>query len=183
MKKKTIISVISVFVLAILLINYLDNQDKNKMLVRHGFKDMEMKEIIESLDKGFAKGTPLQAAITPTHLELSDENNNYRYSYKDEMFYLSFAPYIKDTHPCFNHVPTSCQGELTNKKMSVQVVDYQNNVVFADTVETQDNGFAGIWLPRGIEGVISVSYDNKTSSIPISTSKDAGTCLTKLRLI
>jgi len=43
---------------------------------------------------------------------------------------------------------------------------------------TMANGFVGVWLPRNIDGFVSVSYDGKVAQAPISTYAGSNTCLT-----
>lgn len=184
MKKKFILfGMLAAFALSIVLINTLDKEDKKDFLTLHGFENMSTREVINTLDKGQHKSGNLLAQISSKNLVIEDVFNKYTYSYKDEPFYLSIAPYIDNTHPCFDHVPTSCQGELVNKDITVQVINDKNEVVYSENTKTLDNGFAGIWLPRNMKGTISVQYDGKVAVQDISTFSTDGTCLTDLRLI
>ena len=52
-----------------------------------------------------------------------------------------------------------------------------------DTLTTFDNGFVGIWLPRGMTGDITVEHEGRRATAPVSTANsDDLTCLTSLRL-
>ena len=52
-----------------------------------------------------------------------------------------------------------------------------------ETLTSFDNGFIGLWLPKGIEAELSVQYEGKSASAGISTiSDDDATCLTTLQL-
>lgn len=67
------------------------------------------------------------------------------------------------------------QVTVTDRATGATVVD--------DDVTTFDNGFVGIWLPRGLDGEITVEHDGRRATAPISTSNpDDLTCLTSLRL-
>ena len=66
--------------------------------------------------------------------------------------YVSAAPYQSQTHDCYYHSPTGCLGELRNADVAVTVTDTATGEVIVDEdTRTLDNGFVGIWLPRGIE--------------------------------
>ncbi|MGC5617737.1 CueP family metal-binding protein, partial [Georgenia sp. Z1491] len=51
-----------------------------------------------------------------------------------------------------------------------------------DEMTTFDNGFAGFWLPRDVEGTIEITYDGLTGTADFSTTDDGATCLTDLQL-
>lgn len=50
------------------------------------------------------------------------------------------------------------------------------------TLTTYDNGFIGLWLPRGIHATLTVSTEDRTAKQDISTRLDDPTCLTALQL-
>ncbi|MFS4491238.1 CueP family metal-binding protein, partial [Dietzia kunjamensis] len=47
---------------------------------------------------------------------------------------------------------------------------------------TYDNGFLGLWLPRGITATLTIDHDGRTATAPISTGDDDLTCLTTMQL-
>ncbi|SDL66805.1 CueP family metal-binding protein [Tessaracoccus oleiagri] len=100
----------------------------------------------------------------------------------EDEFYLSIAPYVSRTHPCGFHSLTTCVGELRSAELDVTIVDDAGATVFEGAVTTQDNGFAGLWLPRDITGRITVEYDGRSATGPVSTGADAETCETDLEL-
>lgn len=99
-------------------------------------------------------------------------------------FYVSFAPYVSRTHDCHFHSLTTCVGELQNAEVSVKITDdATGEVLVDDSLTTFDNGFVGLWLPRGIDATVTVEHDGKTASSPITTKgDDAATCVTTLHL-
>ena len=99
-------------------------------------------------------------------------------------FYVSFAPYVSRTHDCHFHSLTTCVGELQNAEVSVKITDdATGEVLVDDSLTTFDNGFVGLWLPRGIDATVTVEHDGKTASSPITTQgDDAATCVTTLHL-
>ena len=99
-------------------------------------------------------------------------------------FYLSFSPYVNSSHECYFHSLTTCVGELQNAEVSVKITDdATGEVLVDDSLTTFDNGFVGLWLPRGIDATVTVEHDGKTASSPITTKgDDAATCVTTLHL-
>ncbi|MCG7258654.1 MULTISPECIES: CueP family metal-binding protein [unclassified Corynebacterium] len=88
-------------------------------------------------------------------------------------------------HHCYYHSPTGCLGELRNADVAVTVTDATTGETIVDEeLRTLDNGFVGIWLPRGIETSISITHDGQTVTSELSTvGDDAQTCLTTMRLV
>lgn len=80
-----------------------------------------------------------------------------------------------------DHVP----GELRNREVTVDVVDSSSGEILGEgTRTTHDNGFLGLWLPRGIAAELTVTLDALTGSASISTQSDDDlTCLTSLQLV
>ena len=94
------------------------------------------------------------------------------------------APYVDQTHDCFNHSLTTCTGELASTDVQVQIVNQTNgNVLVGETRTTFENGFTGFWLPRNIEGTLRITYDGKTAETDFTTNQDAPTCLTTIQLV
>lgn len=102
----------------------------------------------------------------------------------EDRFYLSVAPYIEQTHECYFHSLTTCTGELQNADVHVTVTDATSGeVVLDEDLTTEANGFVGIWLPRGIEANLTVTYEDASATTAISTVTDSdATCLTTMQL-
>lgn len=100
----------------------------------------------------------------------------------DDQFYLSFAPYVSQTHDCFYHSLTTCVGEIQNEDVDVQIVSSDGEVLVDETMTTYDNGFVGVWLPADIEATLTVEYDGKTGTAEIATGEQDPTCLTTLQV-
>ena len=77
---------------------------------------------------------------------------------------------------------TGCQGELVNEKVRVKIVDKNGKNIVDKEVVTYSNGFFGLWLPKNIEGTITVYYGEKSASTAITTFNNSETCLTTLKL-
>ncbi|MEG0262826.1 MAG: copper-binding periplasmic metallochaperone CueP [Citrobacter sp.] len=151
-------------------------------LAEHGLSGKSVEQIVETIDQS-PQNRPLSysASITSTELKLSSGDQIYTLPLGDK-FYLSFAPYEWQTHPCFNHSLSGCQGEMPEKVFNVKVMDNKGEVVVQKAMKSGRNGFVGLWLPRNMAGTIAVSYNGKTAEYPIKTMQDSQTCLTTLQL-
>ena len=123
------------------------------------------------------------ASVRPDELQLVSGRQDASLPIPEDRFYLSVAPYVDQTHDCFYHSLTTCQGELGAEAVEVRIVDTTTGEVLVDETRTTfANGFVGFWLPRDIEGTLEVAHDGKVGRTPISTDTEAPTCLTTLRL-
>lgn len=157
-------------------------QSDAEFLAAHGLAGKTTEQMVEAIDGSpQARPLPYNAGITSTELKLSDGTQQFRYPLGDK-FYLSFAPYLTQTHPCFNHSLSGCRGELANTPFDVKVTDKSGNVLMQKKMTSHANGFVGVWLPRDMEGTIEVSYQGKTATAPIATHTSSQTCLTTLQL-
>jgi len=100
----------------------------------------------------------------------------------EDKFYLSFAPYITQTHPCGTHSLSSCQGELVNQTVNVIITDGKGNVIINSDMTTMENGFVGVWLPRNMNATVEVLYNGLTAQTAFTTFSESNTCLTTLPL-
>lgn len=157
------------------------------LVVEHDLQGLEAREVIDRLEATPVSERPtgLIASVQPEAVLLSDaEGNEERLPLPEDAFYLSVAPYLEQTHECHFHSLTTCRGELGNEDVTVRVVsDKDGSVVLDQTVRTQDNGFAGLWLPANMQSAtLTVEYEGRRASTPITTGADAPTCLTTLQL-
>ena len=177
MKKKAIIAGIVILIGSY----FLFSKPKDPFLERNGFNNLSLEEIVESLESN-RNETGLEAGILGDRLEMTDSIGSYTMKIPKDKFYLSVAPYINQTHPCANHSLTGCQGEFINKKVKVKISDKNSKVIIDKEVTTYKNGFFGLWLPKNIEGTITVNYEGKSASTTITTYNNSETCLTTLKL-
>jgi hypothetical protein len=155
------------------------------LLAEYDLQDMDSVEVIDHLDRlgGKDRPTDLMASVRPDELQLTTGKEEVSLPIPEDRFYLSVAPYLDQTHDCFYHSLTTCQGELGQKDVEVKIVDTATGeVLVEETRTTFANGFVGFWLPRNIEGTLEVAYDGKVGRTEISTGQDAPTCLTTLQL-
>lgn len=152
----------------------------------HGLAGLDAREVIERLDATplAQRSTDLIASVQPDELVLTSGDRTQSLPMPAEEFYLSVAPYVSRTHECYFHSLTTCLGELRNEQVHVTVTDRATGEsVVDDTLTTFDNGFVGLWLPRGMTGDITVEHDGRRATSPVSTENaDDLTCLTSLRV-
>ena len=65
-----------------------------------------------------------------------------------------------------------------NVVVHVLITDSQGKVIIDEDMETMDNGFIGVWLPRDVNLNLTATYNGKVASAPISTFAESETCLT-----
>lgn len=159
---------------------------RQDLLTAHGLQGLAAREVIDRLEATPVSARPAEliASVQPAAVLLSDaEGREARLPLPQDEFYLSVAPYLDQTHECHFHSLTTCRGELGNEELTVRVVSETDGTVLVDqTVRTQDNGFAGLWLPANLTATLTVEHEGRTASTPITTGADAPTCLTTLQL-
>ncbi|MCK0111758.1 CueP family metal-binding protein [Ornithinimicrobium sp. F0845] len=156
----------------------------NQILSSHALAGMEVTEIIEHLDQLDVEDRPadLMASVRVDELQLSAGTEQLSLDLPEDRFYLSFAPYVNQTHECYYHSLTTCRGELSNEDVQVTVTNDAGEVVVDEELTTFDNGFVGLWLPRNLQGTLRVSAEDGTGQVPVSTGTDDPTCLTTIQL-
>jgi hypothetical protein len=154
------------------------SQSESAFLGKYGLSGLSVEEIVQKLDSTTSDPSGLRASITSDDLILSDDSGEVRIALPKDKFYLSFAPYISQTHPCGTHSLASCQGELVNQEIHAVITDNEGKEIINSDLTTMANGFVGVWLPRNISGTVSVSYNGKIAHAPISTYAESNTCLT-----
>ncbi len=161
--------------------------EESNMLADHGLAELDARQVIEKLDAMPLAERPkdLMASIRPDRLIISDDQRReVSLPMPTDQFYVSFAPYIDQTHDCHFHSLTTCTGELRNADVQVKVTDdVTGEVLVDDELRTFDNGFLGLWLPRDINATLTVKYQDRTATSPITTEgHEAATCVTTLPL-
>lgn len=139
---------------------------------------LDIKAIVKELDSSVDEPKELSSSISGEYLTLQDGESKVVLEVPKDSFYLSFAPYENSTHPCGFHSLSGCRGELVNVVVHVLITDTQGAVILDEELETMDNGFIGVWLPRNMNLNMTVHYNDKVASAPISTFADSETCLT-----
>ena len=156
-------------------------------LADHDLDGLDAAQVIERLDTMPVADRPtdLIASVQPDALVLTDDQKREtRLPMPEDEVYISVAPYREQTHDCYFHSLTTCTGELRNAVVEVTVTDNATGeVVHEAEATTFDNGFLGLWLPRGLDGTLTVTADGLTATAPIATTgAEDATCLTTLQL-
>jgi hypothetical protein len=158
--------------------------DASSLLRDFGLDGMDTREVIDHLDRlgGDERPTDLMASIRTDEVVLSDGTRETTLAMPADELYVSMAPYVDQTHDCFFHSLTTCQGELVDADVDILVRDDQGEVVLEETTTTYANGFVGVWLPRDLTGTVVLTVDGRSVEAPLSTTADSATCLTGLQL-
>ncbi|EME22526.1 CueP family metal-binding protein [Rhodococcus triatomae] len=156
-------------------------------LTAHGLQELDGRELIERLDALPVDARPdgLIASVHPDAVLVSeDDGPETAVPLPDDEFYLSIAPYVGSTHDCYFHSLTTCLGELSDQPIRVLATNRTDGAVLSDsTTRTYDNGFVGLWLPRGIEADVVVEYAGRTGRTTVGTGPDDPTCITTVDLV
>lgn len=155
------------------------------LLATYDLDNMDTFEIINHLDQLETADRPVDliASVYPDELVLTDNTQEVTLDLPQNLSYLSIAPYVDQTHDCFYHSLTTCQGELSNTAVDVQITDSTTGETVVDEqVATFDNGFIGFWVPSDITGTIEISHDGRTGASDFTTTDDGATCITDLQL-
>lgn len=140
----------------------------------------DIKQLVN--DYSLKKLTADNVSITSQHLIVTEGAAKKMYSLPEDEFFVSIAPYVEQTHPCAYHNFTSCQGELVNASFEVFIEDEDGNVVVDEVMQTEQNGFMDLWLPRDKTFKITITKDNLTAESRLSTFNDDPTCITTIQL-
>jgi hypothetical protein len=95
---------------------------------------------------------------------------------------VSIAPYILKNHPCKDHTPSTCRGELPNTPVSVVAVTADGQVILKERTNTSPNGFVDLWLPRNLKIDITLEARGLVVTQRISTFDTDKTCITEAKL-
>lgn len=161
-----------------------DDDAADPLLVDYGLDGLSGQQIVEELEAS-TEQRPLRlgASVGEDELLLDDGAREVSVPLPEDKFYVSVAPFVTQTHDCYHHSLSGCQGELVGEDVAVMITDVSGDVLVDEEVSTHTNGFVGFWLPREITGTIEVSYDDYEGSVPFSTSDGSPTCITTLQLI
>ncbi|QVQ51377.1 CueP family metal-binding protein [Spiractinospora alimapuensis] len=161
--------------------------EPTELLAEHGLDGLDGTELVDRLDTMAVSDRPtnLVASVRPDSVMVSDgiSDAEVAIDVPDDLFYVSVAPYVDQTHECYFHSLTTCLGELRDEEVEVTITDdATGEVLVEETTTTFDNGFVGYWLPRDIDATISAAHDGKSGELQIATGDEDPTCLTELRL-
>ncbi len=158
--------------------SYFNKSENTAVLEKYGLDGLSVIEMVNALDSRTDEPAGLSVSITPTTLKLYDNDKEFDFDLPKDQFYVSFAPYINQTHPCTQHNLVFCRSELVNQVMHVTITKTDGTVLLDEDKTTMANGFIGLWLPKNIEGTLKVDYNNLTVTIPLTTNDTSDTCIT-----
>ncbi|GAA6524979.1 CueP family metal-binding protein [Intrasporangium sp. DVR] len=156
--------------------------EADAILAKLGLSGRSATDVITALDQASDRQKDIFASVRYDKLVLKDGGTETQVALPADKFYLSVAPYVNQTHECFYHSLTTCTGELANQNVDVKIVDSTGKTLVEGTQKTYANGFVGFWLPRDIEGTITVTSEGRSATSAISTGKESATCLATLQL-
>lgn len=160
---------------------------EDAILAAYGLEGLDAGEVIDTLDALPLDERPqtLMASVRPDELLLMDDSGTEgSVPMPEDEFYVSIAPYVDATHECYFHSLTTCTAELQGESFDVLVTDITTGEVLLDgPVTTFNNGFVGLWLPRGIQAEVTMEYDGLSATSTVNTqSADDPTCITTMQL-
>lgn len=172
-----------VFATLVGIILWYEREDSTNIFEYYELEGLSIQEKVERLDQLILNPDWIAAGVRANELEIKTLEGDFIYSLEDELFYLSFAPYINSTHPCFNHNLVTCRGELAEKTVYVHIETALGEVLYNEEMTMYENGFKGVWLPRNQEMTITIQYNDLEVQHTFVTTDTLGTCLTEeLRL-
>ncbi len=180
--RKLILSIVLIIAVISAITLLVTNNSNKTFLEKEGLEGLTTVQMVEKLEAKTIDPNNYNASITATQLSIYTSVKTYTFDVPDDLFYLSIAPYINQTHPCGTHSLVTCRGELKNTTFYVLIKDDLDNIIVDQVVTSENNGFAGLWLPRNMTGTIYVEYNNFSATSEIETFNDSNTCLTTLKL-
>ena len=177
MNRKRLIFIALIGVLGVVGLFFFSQPD-DVLKDEYQLKTDDIEVLIDQLETRDFEGA-LSASITHQTVSIQTEEDAYTFDLLNEMFYISFAPYINMTHECYTHSLTGCQGELVNQDMEIKVYDESNQLIDDRIINTGDDGFIGLFLESGQTYRIDVVYNDLTTEFYTSPTQ---TCYTEARL-
>lgn len=163
-----------------------ESADGSALLAEFGLDGLDAPAVIERLDTLPVDERPadLLASVQPDALLLSDDQGREaQLPMPEGDVYLSIAPFRTQTHDCHFHSLTTCVGELGGEEIDVTLTGADGDVIIEESLQTYDNGFVGLWVPRGIAGELTIAQRGRSGTVPVSTEHaDDPTCITTLQL-
>lgn len=174
MKKKWL------FLFVLLILPLVGCQTDEGKDVHHGEVD-DIKSLVHEYSVGYFPNET--ASITAHELIIIDQDGAKNiYDLPEDEFFVSIAPFITQTHDCFDHSLTGCQGELVEETFDIYLEDQKGNVLINDSMESFANGFIDLWLPRNETFHITIVFGDKKVESQFSTFSEDGTCITTMQV-
>ncbi|GAA0314331.1 CueP family metal-binding protein [Oceanobacillus sp. FSL W7-1293] len=178
MKKKIILVLFGLLVLLTACSGEEDNQEGNAL-----DETVDIKELVHHYST--EEIVDENASITSEQLIVTNDEGEEEavYDLPEDEFFVSIAPFEQQTHPCEIHSLTGCQGEMVREDFEVYIENAAGDVIIDETIQTEENGFIDLWLPRDETYTVEIKQDGKEVTSEISTFQDDFTCITTMQLI
>jgi len=147
-----------------------------------GLDGMNGKEILTGLANGTVVVDGYSISVYDDELVVILEDSRVSVDMPKDEFYLSVAPFINTTHECLYHSATGCRAELKQEEFLVEFVDLDGNIIVSENMMSLSNGFIDLWLPRDVEGTLTITQGELSTSKIISTESGEPTCETTMQL-
>lgn len=144
-------------------------------------EDINIKELVHQLTIGEHEVDA--ASITSHQLIIEEDGEEKIYSLPEDEFFVSIAPFKTSTHECAIHSLTTCQGELVEETFRITVETEGGEKLIDEEMETFQNGFIDLWLPRDEEFLVTIQQGDAIAEQRITTFKGDDTCITTMQLI
>jgi hypothetical protein len=154
----------------------------NKSLESVGLDGLSGKEILTGVADGSIIVDGFGLSVYDDELLVFIDDEKIFIDMPKDEFYISVAPYIDITHECTFHSATGCRGELKSESFFVEFIDTDGNVILSENKTSMSNGFIDLWLPRNIEGTLTITQGDLTTSKVIKTVAGEPTCETTMQL-
>ena len=168
---------------AVLIVTFtLSACSSNNDLASVGLEGMNGKEILMGVADGSIEVDGFGLSVYDDELVVILDDTRVSIDMPEEEFYLSVAPFIESTHECAFHSATGCRGELKQEEFFVEFIDSDGNTIVSENMMSMSNGFIDLWLPRNIEGTLTITQGELSTSKLISTESGEPTCETTMKL-
>jgi hypothetical protein len=155
---------------------------KNDDLASVGLEGMSGKEILMGVADGSIEVEGFGLSVYDDELVVILDDTRISVDMPEDEFYLSVAPFIDSTHECSFHSATGCRGEMKQEEFHVEFIDLDGNIIISESMMSMSNGFIDLWLPRDIEGTLTITQGDLTAVKLISTEAGEPTCETTMQL-
>jgi hypothetical protein len=147
-----------------------------------GLDGLTGKEILTGIADGSIVVDGFGVSVYDNELVVILDDERISVDMPEDEFYVSVAPYIDTTHECLFHSATGCRGELKEEVFFVEFIDTDGNVIISEDMTSMSNGFIDLWLPRNIEGTLTITQGELSATKVISTVAGEPTCETTMQL-
>ncbi len=175
---KKIILIVTVLLVTLTLSACSSNND----LASVGLEGMSGKEILMGVADGSIEVEGFGLSVYDDELVVILDDTRISVDMPEDEFYLSVAPFIDTTHECAFHSATGCRGEMKQEEFHVEFIDLDGNIIISESMMSMSNGFIDLWLPRDIEGTLTITQGDLTAVKLISTEAGEPTCETTMQL-